>query len=137
MEPVDALRIVNDLGRNGSRTLGLWNSGQPFLDVNGDGGVTPIDALGIINQLSRQSFIGSGEFSPAAVKQSELSEKIVPLDDQALFARSAPDSAAQEFSGDRDFTGYRYIDDNDLEILASDHHEEFGPIQVRMLEQIR
>jgi len=53
--PLDALIVVNDLNANGSRLLAFPSEGDeppPYLDVNGDGSITPIDALRIINKLN-------------------------------------------------------------------------------------
>ncbi|MDZ4849691.1 MAG: phosphatase PAP2 family protein [Pirellulaceae bacterium] len=52
---LDALVVINDLQRSGSRSvLGvLRKPGDPFCDVNGDGFVSPIDVLVVINTLNR------------------------------------------------------------------------------------
>jgi hypothetical protein len=52
ISPLDALLVINDLNRNGSRSLAGTAGGPPFLDVNGDSFVTAIDALLIINRLN-------------------------------------------------------------------------------------
>jgi len=54
MQPLDALVVLNDIGRHGSRTLSSANNdNRPFLDVSGDGWVTPLDALLVLNALQR------------------------------------------------------------------------------------
>jgi hypothetical protein len=64
--PLDALIIISDLNKNGSRVLdsGLVGDGgggftaasddppKRFIDVNGDGFLTPLDALRIIHRLN-------------------------------------------------------------------------------------
>jgi hypothetical protein len=64
--PLDALIIISDLNNNGSRALGSGVNGgdggtflaasdappKRFIDVNGDGAVTPLDALNIIHKLN-------------------------------------------------------------------------------------
>ena len=57
--PIDALKIINDLNRNGARRL-TDEQVPPFLDVNGDLHVAPIDALLIINELNLRAR-GEGE----------------------------------------------------------------------------
>jgi Dockerin type I domain/Bacterial Ig domain len=57
--PRDALRIINDLNKNGIRPLNdaPENSegpgGDEWTDVNGDGRISPIDAIIVINHLNR------------------------------------------------------------------------------------
>jgi hypothetical protein len=62
ISPIDALLIINDLNRHGSRLLADRPGGSPFLDVNGDRHVSAIDALLIINRLNESPL----EFVPAA-----------------------------------------------------------------------
>jgi Calx-beta domain/Dockerin type I domain/SdrD B-like domain len=63
--PVDALLIINDLNANGSHAVGnsviaglrtapdgTGESSNDPLDINGDGMVSPVDALLVINQLN-------------------------------------------------------------------------------------
>jgi hypothetical protein len=61
VQPLDALIVINDLNRNGPRSLKTTDPTFPFLDVNGDLSVSPIDALQIINFLNRQPSSGGGE----------------------------------------------------------------------------
>ena len=67
--PMDVLVSVNDLNRNGARTLGALPDGvEPpaFLDVNDDGSASPVDSLILINQLnlgSEMSLVALGEGS--------------------------------------------------------------------------
>ncbi|HBJ35421.1 MAG TPA: hypothetical protein DDZ51_11855 [Planctomycetaceae bacterium] len=55
IEPLDALRVLIFIGRNGSGTL---TSQSPtdglFVDVNGDGDATPLDALLVLIEISRR-----------------------------------------------------------------------------------
>jgi hypothetical protein len=60
IQPLDALKIINDLNRDGSRIL-RGSPGENLIDVNNDGYVTPIDALSVINALNRQLREGEGE----------------------------------------------------------------------------
>jgi hypothetical protein len=73
--PSDVLTIINDLNRNGSRTLPLGPSGaaaiQGFVDTNADGYISPIDALLVINLLNAGN--GEGESLPADEALSQMS----------------------------------------------------------------
>jgi hypothetical protein len=75
--PIDVLIVINDINRNGTRTLPIprpLDGGQtsppmaavaPFVDVNGDGETSPVgDVLPIINHLN---LIADGEGESQAV----------------------------------------------------------------------
>ncbi len=55
--PIDALAVINDLNKNGTRSLDIRDASAGtavrFLDVNADNRVTPLDALAVINFLNR------------------------------------------------------------------------------------
>ncbi len=66
--PIDALILINDINRNGVRTLSPTAFvPPPFLDVNGDNQVTPFDILLVINVLNRPAGSGEGEGQGLAV----------------------------------------------------------------------
>ncbi len=54
LEPLDALVVINDIARNGSRVLRDPGSVGSYVDTNDDGAVTPLDALQVINELARR-----------------------------------------------------------------------------------
>ncbi len=61
VHPVDALMVINELNRNGSRTLPSDfdpRKGGALMDVNADGKITPLDALLVINHLNRGEGVG-------------------------------------------------------------------------------
>ncbi len=62
---IDALQVINDLNRRGSRTLPMPpeppDAPSPYLDVDGDGVTSPLDALLIINKINRDLAGGEGE----------------------------------------------------------------------------
>ncbi|MFV2069608.1 MAG: Ig-like domain-containing protein, partial [Pirellulales bacterium] len=77
LSPLDALSVINDLNRYGARDLAapsvastaavsqqLVSTPIYYIDVNGDGSVTPIDALVVINALNAQA---AGTAATAAV----------------------------------------------------------------------
>ncbi len=70
---IDALQIINDLNRNGSRTLPLPpeppDAPAPYLDVDGDGVTAPLDALLVINQINRDLSDGEGEGQGTGAKR--------------------------------------------------------------------
>ena len=58
---LDALVVINDLSRLGSRTLTPAEASGYSVDVNNDGMVSAIDALFVINLLERIDSSGEGE----------------------------------------------------------------------------
>ncbi|MCH5378007.1 MAG: Ig-like domain-containing protein, partial [Planctomycetes bacterium] len=65
---LDALTLINDINANGTRLLPMMPEGDqtipPFLDVNGDGMVSPADVLDVVNYVNDQSLLlpgGEGE----------------------------------------------------------------------------
>lgn len=68
---LDALIIINDLNRSGTRTLELGvDPYEPFIDVNDDGSVTALDALHVINHMNRQQ-TASAELVPFLQNNSD------------------------------------------------------------------
>lgn len=55
LEPLDALLVLNELARHGSRVLSDAGSATHFVDTNDDGLVTPLDALWVLNEIARRS----------------------------------------------------------------------------------
>jgi hypothetical protein len=53
--------VINDLNENGSRKLEMTGvaGGPPYIDVNGDGYVAPLDAVQVINALNNRSAVGA------------------------------------------------------------------------------
>lgn len=65
VQPLDALRIINEISRNGVRILTDASSISQFYDTSDDGALTALDALRVINELSRRGRAG-GEGMPEA-----------------------------------------------------------------------
>jgi hypothetical protein len=67
---IDVLQVVNKLNNEGPHVLTTPPDAPPppFVDVNGDGSVTPNDPLVVINFLNSRSFASEGEATdlPAA-----------------------------------------------------------------------
>lgn len=61
VEPLDALLILTEIGRNGSRILSDPSQLTWFIDANNDGEVSPLDALWVLNEISRRNRDGQGE----------------------------------------------------------------------------
>jgi hypothetical protein len=70
---IDALQVINDLNRYGSRPLPAGWAGAPgaFIDVTGDGIVSPLDALRVINRLNAESRVVPITTSNAAEAPSD------------------------------------------------------------------
>ena len=61
MSPVDALIVINDLKRKGSRILPPTEyTPPPYIDVDGSSSVEATDVLQVINYILRQSRTGNG-----------------------------------------------------------------------------
>ncbi len=61
VEPLDALRVINEIARRGSRNFGPAETVTRFYDTNNDGAISPLDALRVINEVARRRRSGSGE----------------------------------------------------------------------------
>jgi len=61
VEPLDALRVLNDLARGGARMLSDPSQISNFVDANNDGMVTPLDALVVLNEIARRNRQSEGE----------------------------------------------------------------------------
>ncbi|MGV3485998.1 MAG: GEVED domain-containing protein [Planctomycetaceae bacterium] len=85
IQPLDALRIINELRRRGSGPILLPTSneeiGRLYFDVNGDNLISALDALRVINALSRIHRGGSpeGEATPSL---TTLAPSLRPVQDQ-------------------------------------------------------
>lgn len=54
VDPLDVLAIINEINRNGTRTLDpVADAGLPFVDVGRDGAIDPLDVLAVINEINR------------------------------------------------------------------------------------
>ncbi len=96
--PIDALIIINSLGRGGSRALSVGSgegesAARMFIDVNGDGFISPLDALQVINALNRNrpSAAGEGEGSQLAISKNTVV-------DSSLDFESAIDMVAEDIA---------------------------------------
>jgi hypothetical protein len=77
--PLDALVIINQLNRIGSKYLGNYRETTTFrFDANGDNFVAPVDVLLVINTLNRQSGPstgGEGESRAQAASYEDLEQR--------------------------------------------------------------
>ena len=137
VSPLDALLVINsllDAGSAGSGTSGISpqaatpstssasNATQYFLDVNGDGTVSPIDALLVINSLldpapqpaaaTSSADDSSGSVAPQAATSSTA-------DFPAVMAAVAVDQAMHQMSDSVDSDGATSIDPATVSELAS------------------
>ena len=70
VSPLDVLLLINDLNRNGPRTLSPSDTAPPYLDVSGDGRVTALDALLVINAINRSAGSGAKAIAASAAPAS-------------------------------------------------------------------
>jgi hypothetical protein len=77
VNPIDVLVLINEINRNGSRSLiGSSTTTPPYLDVDGDRSVGPLDVLMVINYINRGG-IGEGEYGapPIVIESMHRSEQ--------------------------------------------------------------
>jgi VCBS repeat-containing protein len=153
---IDALLIINDLNRSGSRALPPGSfTPPPFIDVNGSASVEPLDALLVINHLNRPGN-GEGEghdetaltlpimafpidvspLSPRAIadleSQARVRQAIVQLSQGPSVAASASASSRPASVGSFDYdwmdeaAGLLGCDDCDSDAMAEDWNSAFG-----------
>jgi len=92
--PLDALLIVNDLNTRGARQLSDPIEGDappPYYDVSGDGWLTSLDALQVVNWLNANM---SGE-SEAAIGRSMVNISTAPVNLLTATPSVADDAAPQ------------------------------------------
>lgn len=78
VEPIDALRVLNDLARGGARILRDPTQLTDFVDTSNDGEVTPLDALLVLNEIARRRReTGDGA---AAAEQAEGLADVATVD---------------------------------------------------------
>ena len=107
---LDALVVINDLGRNSVRILQPHETVGPNVDVNNDGMVSALDALLVINFLGRQG--SGGETESVARSQPAISAPQPPV--SAAMLKYAGGAAPVES------TGTDRADTDDREELGDD-----------------
>ncbi|MFU7560472.1 S8 family serine peptidase [Roseiconus sp. JC912] len=110
VSPIDALRIVNLIGRLGAETgaVPVSEIGTPppdFYDVNGDGVVSASDALIVINTLALRQANGEGE--------------LVTSGESALSTSTSFAAASSDFLPPASATFVQSTDDSESEVLTS------------------
>ncbi len=118
LEPLDALLVLNELARNGSRVLRDPGTVTTFVDTNDDGVVTPLDALWVLNEIARRSRSqqaaaeGSAADDPAPVATS--TSPAVDAADAVLAMWCAPEKREPVGGpwGDQAFSPAKFADFN-------------------------
>ena len=124
---VDALLVLNDLGRNSGRVLG-WDDATEFkIDVTNDGEVSALDALIVINSLARGSVASAELVYQESTFGKDLTyfgslqeESITVCHPSAELSFGGPDSESEDFNRQGES-----IDELDADIH---HTEPYGPI---------
>jgi membrane-associated phospholipid phosphatase len=88
--PLDALIVINDLNRNGTRAINDQETASAAVDVNADAFVTPLDALLIINILNKYS--GRLELSSNVVQGDPDGNGVVLESYLVVGGQTSPDS---------------------------------------------
>ena len=114
VQPLDALRIINEISRNGARILTDASLVSQFYDTSDDGALTALDALRVINELSRRGRVG-GEGAPEAesafafTRQSETETQAKSQSQsESDFATSAADPTSFSQATDAVFAGWEH-----------------------------
>jgi len=97
VEPLDALRVLNDLARNGSRTLRDPSQITTFIDANNDGTVSPLDALVVLNEIARRNRRSEGEAGSGDAAKTKLRQSSDTAVD-AIYAAWPGDSNEKKLS---------------------------------------
>ncbi len=117
---VDALVVINDLGRNSQRILQPYETAGFDVDVNNDGMVSALDALLVINFLGRENSASERE---AVFTQSEPTASVAgppilatPSATQMLNSAGsrAPVESKESFGADRDEWAKIVTDDDSV-----------------------
>ncbi len=72
MVPIDALKIINEIARHGTRTFSVTETVSSYFDTSNDGAITPLDALRVINEIARQRRGGAAEGETGAANDAVL-----------------------------------------------------------------
>ena len=81
--------LNNEINRNGSHVLdGSGTTSPPYLDVNGDRSLGPLDVLQVINYINRRSSLGGGEGETASFVRIPSSESQSPFASFVLDAQA-------------------------------------------------
>ena len=137
VSPVDALIIINEVNRGGTRPLTAGSAPSDSVDVNGDLYVSPIDALLVVNWLNRG--ITEGEHVaewPIASNSHWEPQRSLPTEAASRRAEANSfcypalvDAALLSLDDSQPLTGFRSssVDKSDLEAiesLADDYESE-------------
>jgi len=95
VEPLDALLILTEISRNGSRILRDPSQINWFVDANDDGEVAPLDALWVLNEIARRNRDAQGE--QESPRGDQLSQAHAAVD--VLFAAWATPDDEKERLG--------------------------------------
>jgi hypothetical protein len=108
VEPLDALLILTEIGRGGSRVLRDPSQIDWFIDTNDDGELSPLDALWVLTEIGRRNRDSQGEQASFEDDLSLLTDNGQPHGaTDALFAAwSDPDDEKKRLGlWDQDTTG--------------------------------
>ncbi|TWU59485.1 Dockerin type I repeat protein [Rubripirellula tenax] len=94
----DALVIINDVTRNGSRILDATDTVGFDVDVNNDGSVSALDALVVINELARRQNSGNGEHIRTGSADELMRAWPEPLPISADSPKQVPQTASKYLS---------------------------------------
>ena len=99
-DPLDALVLVNAFNKNPSGVLPTPRSSdsldEPDVDVDGDGQLTPLDVLAVVNKINGTGASGEGFDSAAPAWQTQESFQASPTDTYFALYGTASDLSVEE-----------------------------------------
>ena len=99
-DPLDALVLVNAFNKNPSGVLPTPRSSdsldEPDVDVDGDGQLTPLDVLAVVNKINGTGASGEGFDSAAPAWQTQESFQASPTDTYFALYGTASDLSLEE-----------------------------------------
>ena len=112
VEPNDVLKVIDDVNRNGIRSLSQATSTPSlFMDVTGDTMVTPADVLVIIDRVNRNALLRAS-LTQSSVQSSTQSTSVAPNADAGTFV------LAGTFAGTMLVSGGRFAESSSLSVPA-------------------
>lgn len=131
--PFDAHQVITDLNQNGARQLPLPpqapNIPPPYLDVDGDGWIAPIDALLIINYRNQILNGGEGESTSEAggvVKANNITSQPIISAGLELDQLTSDALSMEEQGTERASNQMAAVDAALLEYLLTNPNEDKG-----------
>jgi hypothetical protein len=94
--PIDVLKLINEINRDGARELSRPNDLATYWDVSGDGFISPLDVLQVINVINSSASLAEGEGTAHAVIGAMNVDSLVPARNGLALARIISDGSSDQ-----------------------------------------